>query len=60
VSIKQAAYEGKLLLIESTSNQVNQYGVYTSRGPKQFLEFVQSLAEKHGISRERLTIGAII
>lgn len=56
-SIKQAACEDTPLLIESTSNQVNQYGGYTGMNPKQFVKFVCSLAERQGLFRERLIIG---
>jgi len=56
-SIKQAAREDTSLLIESSSNQVNQYGGYTGMNPKQFVKFVWSLAERHGLFRERLIIG---
>lgn len=57
VNIKQSAYEGTPLLIESTSNQVNQYGGYIGMNPRQFSEFVWSLAERNGLSREMLIIG---
>ena len=40
----QAKRDGSLLLIESTSNQVNQFGGYTGQTPAQFAAFVKEVA----------------
>lgn len=45
------------LLIEATSNQVNQYGGYTGMRPADFIAWVHGLADLHGTSRSRLHFG---
>ena len=45
------------LLIESTCNQVNQYGGYTGMRPADFVAYVYRLAEATGLPRERLLLG---
>jgi len=45
------------LLIESTSNQVNQFGGYTGITPAQFSAKIRDLALKYGISPSRLILG---
>ncbi len=44
-AIKQAAQDNQLVLIEATSNQVNQFGGYTGMTPKDFAQRVFSLAK---------------
>lgn len=46
-----------LLLIEATSNQVDQFGGYTGMNPEQFHQYVQQLAQERGFPRERLVLG---
>lgn len=45
------------VLIESTSNQVNQYGGYTGMNPSQFSQFVHELAAKVGFPKYRILLG---
>jgi D-tagatose-1,6-bisphosphate aldolase subunit GatZ/KbaZ len=45
------------LLIESTCNQVNQYGGYTGMLPNQFIDFVWRLVEKNDLPREKIILG---
>jgi len=45
------------LLIEATSNQVDQFGGYTGMNPAQFRDYVLSLAQQQGFPRERLILG---
>ena len=45
------------LLIESTSNQVNQFGGYTGMTPADFRDFVLGLATQVGLAPERLILG---
>lgn len=45
------------VLIESTSNQVNQYGGYTGMKPVDFRDYVKGIAEKVGFPVERLILG---
>ncbi len=56
-AFRQAQEDDSLLLIESTSNQVNQYGGYTGMKPADFASLVSELARKLGFPRERLLLG---
>lgn len=56
-SFKQAKKDGSLLLIESTSNQVDQYGGYTGMNPADFVEFVNGIAEKVNFPKEMILLG---
>jgi D-tagatose-1,6-bisphosphate aldolase subunit GatZ/KbaZ len=53
----QAARDESLLLIESTSNQVNQFGGYTGQTPAQFVEFVQQVAAAMRFPWKRILLG---
>lgn len=54
---EQAVEDGSLLLIESTSSQVNQFGGYTGQTPDQFAKFVGSAAALAGLLAERVLLG---
>ncbi len=45
------------VLIEATSNQVNQFGGYTGMTPRDFRDFVFAIADDVGFPRERLLLG---
>lgn len=45
------------VLIEATSNQVNQFGGYTGMKPADFRDFVYNIAQEVGFPRERLILG---
>jgi D-tagatose-1,6-bisphosphate aldolase subunit GatZ/KbaZ len=45
------------LLIEATCNQVNQFGGYTGMTPKDFGNYVRSIATRVGFPLERLLLG---
>ena len=45
------------VLIEATSNQVNQFGGYTGMTPKEFIAYVSKLLHDYGLSAERLVLG---
>ncbi len=55
--MQQALADGTHLLLEATSNQVNQDGGYTGMTPAAFREFAFGLAAKAGLSRDRITLG---
>lgn len=55
--MQQALADSSLLLIESTSSQVNQLGGYTGQTPAQFAEFVRSAAQSAGLPTEKLILG---
>ena len=54
---EQAAEDGSLLLVEATSNQVNQFGGYTGMRPAEFRNFVLEHVAAAGIDAERLILG---
>ncbi len=56
-AILHAQKYGYDLLIESTSNQVDQYGGYTGMTPEKFIQFVTSIAKKNNFPLENLTFG---
>lgn len=45
------------VLIEATSNQVNQFGGYTGMQPADFCDFVYRIAQEVGFPQERLILG---
>jgi D-tagatose-1,6-bisphosphate aldolase subunit GatZ/KbaZ len=55
--LQQAVAEGSLLLIESTSSQVNQFGGYTGQTPDEFAALVLSAAQRAGLPQERILLG---
>jgi D-tagatose-1,6-bisphosphate aldolase subunit GatZ/KbaZ len=54
---EQAVAAGSLLLVEATSNQVNQFGGYTGMRPAAFRSFVAEHAETAGLAPEKLILG---
>ena len=56
-AVRHARDNGSMLCIESTSNQVNQFGGYTGLSPAQFASFVADLAGVAGFGRERILLG---
>ncbi len=56
-AIAQAAHDGSQVLIEATSNQVDQFGGYTGLRPADFRELVLGIADGYGFPRERVTLG---
>ncbi|MEO5854155.1 MAG: D-tagatose-bisphosphate aldolase, class II, non-catalytic subunit [Nocardioides sp.] len=56
-AVRQACDDGTAVLIEATSNQVNQDGGYTGMRPADFRDLVLGIAEEHGLPRERVVLG---
>ena len=56
-AFEQALADGTSVLVESTSNQVNQEGGYTGVKPAGFVAFATRLALETGLPRERLVLG---
>ncbi|HHC7201731.1 TPA: D-tagatose-bisphosphate aldolase, class II, non-catalytic subunit [Vibrio parahaemolyticus] len=56
-AILQAKQDQSPLLIEATSNQVDQFGGYTGMLPADFRDFVLGLAEQHGFAADHLILG---
>ena len=57
-AMHQALEDGSVLCIESTSNQVNQFGGYTGLTPSEFVAFVHSIAGHAGFPVNRLLLGS--
>jgi D-tagatose-1,6-bisphosphate aldolase subunit GatZ/KbaZ len=53
----QALRDNALLLIESSSNQVNQFGGYTGQNPASFAAFVREVASQMNFPAERIVLG---
>jgi len=53
----QAKRDGTALLVESTSNQVNQFGGYTGMTPADFCTFLRSVAASRGFAERQLILG---
>ncbi|MDT5327476.1 MAG: D-tagatose,6-bisphosphate aldolase subunit GatZ/KbaZ [Mycobacterium sp.] len=56
-AIAQAAADGSYVLIEATSNQVDQFGGYTGLRPAEFRDLVFGIADESGFARERVVLG---
>lgn len=56
-ALQHAREHDTWVLIESTCNQVNQFGGYTGMVPADFMAFIQRLAGKVGFPTERLILG---
>lgn len=55
--LEQARRFDDAVLIEATSNQVNQFGGYTGMRPADFRDFVWGIADKVGFPRENIMLG---
>jgi D-tagatose-1,6-bisphosphate aldolase subunit GatZ/KbaZ len=55
--VQQALEDEVPLLIESTANQVNQQGGYTSMTPADFRRYVEGIADRLGFPHEQLILG---
>ncbi len=56
-AVLQAREDGTAVLIEATSNQVDQDGGYTGMRPTDFRDLVLGIAEEHGLPPERVVLG---
>lgn len=56
-AVRQALADDTVLLVESTSNQVNQFGGYTGMRPADFRKFVLEIAGRHGLAEADLILG---
>jgi D-tagatose-1,6-bisphosphate aldolase subunit GatZ/KbaZ len=56
-AIEQADADRSYVLIEATSNQVDQFGGYTGLRPAQFRELVLGIADQTAFARERVVLG---
>lgn len=56
-SLRHAKSEDSLLIVEATSNQVDQYGGYTGMTPQSFVDFLTKLAKEEDFPLDKLIIG---
>ena len=56
-ALRDAKAHGGPVLIEATSNQVNQFGGYTGMKPADFSAYVGAIAAKVGITPEQILLG---
>lgn len=56
-AVRQALADGTWLLVEATSNQVDQFGGYTGMRPADFRDLVLDVADRWGLPRARLVLG---
>lgn len=56
-AIAQARDSGEVVLIEATSNQVDQTGGYTGMRPADFRDLVMGLANEAGLARTSIVLG---
>ena len=52
-----AKRKNKTILIEATSNQVNQDGGYTGKTPAQFIRDIHGLAQNMGVDSDQIILG---
>jgi D-tagatose-1,6-bisphosphate aldolase subunit GatZ/KbaZ len=57
VVMQRAACKGTAVLVESTCNQVNQFGGYTGMTPEAFVTYARGIAQQAGLSADRLLLG---
>jgi D-tagatose-1,6-bisphosphate aldolase subunit GatZ/KbaZ len=55
--IEKSLIDKTHILIESTSNQVNQFGGYTQMNPEMFRDFVLSFGRKAGLPSDQIILG---
>ena len=56
-AMRQATADGSYVLIEATSNQVDQFGGYTGMRPGDFRELVFGIADGIDFPRDRIVLG---
>ena len=56
-SVLQALDDDSYLLVEATSNQVDQFGGYTGMKPQDFRRLVLELARRRGLPEDRIVLG---
>ena len=55
--VAQALETGAGLLVEATSNQVDQFGGYTGMMPADFRDLVYTIADRQGLARTSVVLG---
>lgn len=57
-AVAQSLHDSSMLHVESTSNQVNQFGGYTGTTPAEFAAMVRRIANECGLPASRVLLGA--
>jgi D-tagatose-1,6-bisphosphate aldolase subunit GatZ/KbaZ len=57
-AVQQSLADESVLHVESTSSQVNQFGGYARKTPRQFADFICSTAERAGLRAQKVLLGA--
>lgn len=57
-ALRQSILDGSVLHIETTSNQVNQFGGYTGTTPAEFARFIRETALDAGLPSDKVLLGA--
>ena len=57
-TLKSTRDRGAVVILESTSNQVNQFGGYTGMTPSHYHQWIRELMQSHGVPAESVLIGA--
>lgn len=55
--LAHAARTNRPTVIEATCNQVNQDGGYTGMGPRDFMDWLMTMADQAGVPHERIVVG---
>ena len=56
-AVLQALADDTTVLVEATSNQVDQFGGYTGMRPNDFRDLVYDIADRFGLPRTRVVLG---
>ena len=56
-AVAQAVEDGTAMLVEATSNQVDQFGGYTGMRPTDFRDLVLRIADRGGLDPRRVVLG---
>jgi D-tagatose-1,6-bisphosphate aldolase subunit GatZ/KbaZ len=56
-AMREALATGAPVLVEATSNQVDQFGGYTGMRPADFRDLVLRIADEEGLGRDRVVLG---
>jgi D-tagatose-1,6-bisphosphate aldolase subunit GatZ/KbaZ len=56
-TLRNARDQGSVVLLESTSNQVNQFGGYTGMTPARYFKWIRGLEDSLEVPRESVLIG---
>ena len=56
-AVQRALETGSLLHVESTANQVNQFGGYSGKTPREFAAHIHTAARNAGLARDQVVLG---